>query len=77
MNQDEKNKIRLGDRIQSALELAVAQEDLAISEMLVRALEMTMTRKTGGAGFIERRDYPPELDAIMEKLYTMRDKAKA
>lgn len=74
MDQDEKNQIRLSDRILSALELALEQKDLKICEALTRALEMSMTRNTGGGEFIERRDYPPEIERAMDELYALRDK---
>ncbi len=68
-----REQIRLSDRILSALELSLAQDDLKISELLTRALEQAMTRNTGGGEFIERRDYPPEIEAAMSKLYALRD----
>ena len=77
MDQNEKDKIRLSDRILSALELALDQKDLKISEFLVRALEMSMTRNTGGGEFVERRDYPPEIEKAMDKLYDLRDQQDA
>jgi hypothetical protein len=73
MQQDEKDKIRLSDRILSALELALEQKDLKISELLTRAMEQSMTRNTGGGEFIERRDYPPEIERAMDKLSDLRD----
>ena len=72
-----KEQIRLSDRILSALELALDQDDLKISENLTRALELAMTRNTGGGEFIERRDYPPEIESAMSKLYDLRDKQDA
>jgi hypothetical protein len=75
MDQDEKDKIRLSDRILSALELALEQDDVKIAELLTRAMELAMTRNTGGGEFIERRDYPPEIEKAMDKLYALRDKA--
>lgn len=71
---DKRNWIRLSDRILSSLELALKQEDLKISELLTRALELSMTRNTGGGEFIERRDYPPEIEEAMDQLYALRDK---
>lgn len=68
-----REQIRLSDRILSALELSLEQNDLKISELLTRALEHAMTRNTGGGEFVERRDYPPEIEAAMTKLYTLRD----
>lgn len=73
MDQNEKDKIRLSDRILSALELSLKQKDLKIAELLLRALELSMTRNTGGNEFIERRDYPPEIEKAMEMLYELRD----
>lgn len=73
MDQREKDKIRLSDRILSALELSLEQKDLKIAELLTRALEQSMTRNTGGGEFIERRDYPPEIEKAMDKLYDLRD----
>lgn len=60
--------IRLSDRILFALEMAIDQDDIAISNLLVKALDMSMTRNTGGGEFIERRDYPPEIERAMERL---------
>ena len=68
-----REQIRLSDRILSALELSLVQDDLKISELLTRALELAMTRNTGGGEFIERRDYPPEIEDAMSKLYALRD----
>jgi hypothetical protein len=73
LTQEEKDKIRLSDRILSALELALDQNDLKIAELLTRAMEQSMTRNTGGGEFIERRDYPPEIEKAMDKLYDLRD----
>lgn len=73
MQEEEKDFIRLSDRILSALELSLEQDDLKISELLTRALEQSMTRNTGGGEFIERRDYPPEIERAMDKLYALRD----
>lgn len=77
MENAEKDFIRLSDRILSALELALEQKDLKISELLTRALEQSMTRNTGGGEFIERRDYPPEIERAMDKLYDLRDQSEA
>lgn len=72
MNEAEKDSIRLSDRILSALQLALEQEDLKISETLTKALEMSMTRNTGGGEFVERRDYPPQIEDAMDKLQEIR-----
>ncbi len=77
MSELEREIIRLSDRILSALELALEQDDLKISELLTRALEHSMTRNTGGGEFVERRDYPPEIETAMNRLYELRDKNAA
>ena len=61
-------RIRLSDRILYAFELALEQEDIPIAENLARALELAMTRNTGGGEFVERRDYPTEIEKAMNKL---------
>ena len=58
MNDQESAKIRLSDRILSALQLSVEQKDVDISELLKRALDLSMTRNSGGEDFVERRMYP-------------------
>jgi len=73
MDQNEKEFIRLSDRILSALDLALEQKDIKIAEALTRALEMAMTRNSGGGEFVERRDYPPEIEKAMDRLYDLRD----
>jgi len=60
------SRIRLSDRILTALELAVDQEDLKICESLVQDLDLSMTRNTGGGEFIERRDYSDEMQRAMD-----------
>lgn len=67
-----KQATRLSDRILFALELALDQNDVAIAETLTRALEMSMTRNTGGGEFVERRDYPADMEAAMKKLSELR-----
>ena len=63
-----KNKDRLSDRILFALELALEQKDLELSESLNNALEMAMTRNTGGGEFVERRDYPKDIETALAQL---------
>lgn len=77
MTEVNREQIRLSDRILSALELSLQQGDVKISELLTRALEHAMTRNTGGGEFIERRDYPPEIEAAMTRLYELRDRIDA
>lgn len=76
MELDERSKIRLSDRILSALELALEQGDVKIAEYLTSAMELSMTRNTGGGEFIERRDYPPEIEKAMDKLQELKKKNK-
>lgn len=77
MDSSSSDKIRLSDRILSALQLSLEQDDIKISDLLARALELAMTRNTGGGEFIERRDYPPEIEKAMDKLYDLKDKENA
>ncbi len=77
MDVDERSQIRLSDRILSALELALEQDDVKIAELLTHALEQAMTRNTGGGEFIERRDYPPEIEKAMDKLFSLRSNKEA
>ena len=77
MNDIASEKIRLSDRILSSLQLALEQEDVKIAELLTKALELAMTRNTGGGDFIERRDYPPEIEKAMDQLHDLKDKLNA
>ena len=70
-----KNKDRLSDRILYAVELALEQQDLELSEALNKALELSMTRNTGGGEFIERRDYPREIESAITQLRELKKKA--
>ncbi len=72
MDSSERASIRLSDRILSALELAVDQGDASIAETLTQALDKAMTRSSGGEEFVERRDYPPEMEAVLEKFSTLK-----
>ena len=74
---DDNRYIRLSDRILFALQLALEQEDVELSEALSRALELSMTRNTGGGEFIERRDYPPEIEEAMDKLDAIKKKRQS
>lgn len=77
MSEDQEQlRIRLSDRILTALELALEQEDLAVSEALVNALELSMTRNTGGGEFIERRDYPDEMQNAMDRYSELKHKVQ-
>ncbi len=76
MENDDKHA-RLSDRILSAMELALEQEDIQIAEILTNALDMSMTRNAGGGDFVERRDYSPAMEAAMARLHELQDKAKS
>lgn len=67
-----KNKDRLADRVFDALLLALEQNDIEIADMLVRAMELAMTRNTGGGEFVERRDYTAELEQALAKLKALK-----
>ena len=73
MNKTGFSRIRLSDRILFSLQLALEQEDLRIAELLKTALELSITRQIS-ADFVERRDYPPELDKAMQQYYELRKK---
>lgn len=74
MDMGDKIASRLSDRILFALELALEQGDIPIAESLTRALEMSMTRNTGGGEFVERRDYPAAMEDAMKILNDLRKK---
>lgn len=73
----EPSHARLSDRILYALELALAQEDVTIADTLARALEMAMTRNTGGGAFVERRDYPPAMEKAMARLSALKESRRS
>lgn len=64
-------KQRLSDHILEALEMAVSQKDKDISTALARALEMSLTRQAGGAGFEERREYDAKIQSLLEQASDM------
>ncbi len=70
------NMARLSDRILFALQLALEQEDAQVAKTLTAALEISMTRNTGGNDFVERRDYSKDIEDAMERLSEMRGKKK-
>lgn len=74
MSEFDKNKDRLSDRILWALELALTQKDLELSEALNKALELAMTRNTGGGDFNERREYPAAIENMLEELRALKGK---
>lgn len=68
MSQSPQNFARLSDRIFHALDLAIEQEDIAVAELLMTAMEHAMTRNAGGGEFVERRHYPDELLDVIDRL---------
>jgi hypothetical protein len=72
MDETSLNKNRLSDRILYALKLSVDQQDAILSDILVNALELSMTRNAGGKEFTERRTYSPEIEAELTKLSSIK-----
>ncbi len=67
MDETNLNKYRLSDRIFYALKLAVEQKDAQVANALVQVLELSMTRNSGGGEFVERRDFPPEVENLLDE----------
>jgi hypothetical protein len=68
------NKNRLSDRVLYALKLAIEQKDADVADALVHALELSMTRNAGGGDFVERRDFPDEIEKELNQLKKIRKK---
>jgi len=68
--------IRLSDLVLEAMYLAIEQKDVAIADILSRALEMSLTRNAGGRNFIERRDLSKDVEKAIEKLGVLKRQAK-
>lgn len=66
------NKQRLSDRVLYALNLALEQEDVKTAEALAKALDLAMTRNSGGGEFVERRDYPKYIEDSLFRLSELR-----
>ncbi len=66
------NRQRLADRILYALNLAIEQEDVKAADVLAKALEISMTRNSGGGEFVERRDYPKYIEDSFTRLNVLR-----
>ncbi len=71
-----KSYFRLSDKILDALMLSLEQKDLPISDLLTRALEMTMTRGAGGRDFIERRDFSTDVEKALADLDSLKKLVK-
>ena len=68
----EENFERLSDGVLAALALALEQKDLAVAELLSRALEMAMTRGAGGKDFVERRAFTKGVEKALNDLEALR-----
>lgn len=68
----EKQHQRLSDHILRALQLSIEQKDVAISDLLRRALEMAVRRNAGGRDHIERRDTSEDIEKAVRKLEELR-----
>jgi len=73
----DKQQSRLSDPILSALTLAVEQKDVAIADLLARALELSMTRKAGGKDFVERRTFSQEAEDAFTRLDALKRSQRA
>lgn len=69
---DIRNASRLSDRILYALELAIEQKDLTLAEQLSNALELSLTRDTGGKAFVERRDFTKIVEETLVNLEALK-----
>jgi phosphoglucosamine mutase len=58
------------------MHLAIDQKDVAIADILSRALEMSLTRNAGGRNFIERRDLSKDVETAIDKLALLKKAAK-
>ena len=67
MDETNLNKFRLSDRVFYALKLAVEQKDGMVAAALVNVLELAMTRNSGGGEFVERRDFPKEVEDLLDE----------
>lgn len=56
---------RLSDLILQALKLSVEQQDIELSNHLNNALELAMTRGSGGEGFVERREFSEDIETVL------------
>lgn len=63
---------RLSDSILKALELSLDQKDVAISDLLRRALDMALKRNAGERDYIDRRDNSEDIEKAVRKLEELR-----
>jgi hypothetical protein len=76
LTNSEKTYQRLSDLVVQAMRLALDQKDVAVADILSRALEMSLTRNAGGRGFIERRELTKEIDKALDDLIALKKAAK-
>ncbi|MDI1228195.1 MAG: hypothetical protein PSY14_10975 [bacterium] len=67
---------RLSDLVTQAMRLALDQKDVAIADILSRALEMSLTRNAGGRDFLERRELSDEVNQALDDLVSLKKAAK-
>ena len=67
---------RLSDKILAAFEQACERGELDVAELLVRALELTLTR-TGGKGNVDQRSNLAPVIEAYERLKSLREAAGA
>ena len=67
---------RLSDLVVKAMRLALDQKDVAIADILSRALEMSLTRNAGGRDFIERREMSDEIEKVLDDLIALKKLAR-
>lgn len=72
MDETNLNKYRLSDRVFYALKLAVEQKDSQVADGLVHVLELAMTRNSGGGEFVERRDFPKEVEKLLDQARSLK-----
>lgn len=71
---DKQDHHRLSDEILKALEVSLNQEDVQVSEQLVNALELAMTRNTGGQEYVERRTFPEQVDTALSRFHELKQR---
>ncbi len=72
----EKKYQRLSDRILEAMNLALDQKDVAIADLLRRALEMTLKRNASSRSQIDRRSAVEEITKAIAKLEALKKTVK-
>ncbi len=67
---------RLSDLVTQAMRLALDQKDVAIADILSRALEMSFTRNAGGRDFLERCEMSDDVNKALDDLVSLKQAAK-